>query len=153
MKHKYKVYLDTSVISALYDARNPERKILTEQFFREIELFEIFVSEITMSEIENTPDTVLRTKMMKVSEGFFRLTMNSEIEQITTEYVRLGIVPEKYKIDARHIALASYYDMDFVVSWNFKHIVKRKTKDTVRMVNTHNNLKQIEIVTPAELLQ
>ena len=33
MKHKLKVYLDTSVISALFDDRNPERKSLTESFF------------------------------------------------------------------------------------------------------------------------
>jgi hypothetical protein len=37
-------------------------------------------------------------------------------------------------------------------SWNFKHIVRRKTKDIVRMVNTLNNLRQIKTITPAELL-
>jgi len=42
--------------------------------------------------------------------------------------------------------------MDCLLSWNFKHIVRRKTRDIVRMVNSLNNLKSIEIMTPAELL-
>jgi len=39
MQNKIKIYLDTSVISALFDERNPERKILTENFFEIIEIF------------------------------------------------------------------------------------------------------------------
>jgi len=42
--------------------------------------------------------------------------------------------------------------MDYLLSWNFRHIVRRKTKDVVRMVNTLNGVSQIEIMTPAELL-
>lgn len=43
-------------------------------------------------------------------------------------------------------------EMDFLLSWNFKHIVRRRAKDTVKMVNSLNGLRQIEIMTPAELL-
>ena len=43
-------------------------------------------------------------------------------------------------------------EMDALLSWNFKHIVRRKTRDIVKMVNTFNRLGQIEIMTPAELL-
>jgi hypothetical protein len=42
--------------------------------------------------------------------------------------------------------------MDFLLSWNFKHLVRLKTKDTVRMVNTQKGYKNLEIITPAELL-
>lgn len=37
-----KIYLDTSVISVLFDERNPERKSLTEEFFLEIENYEVY---------------------------------------------------------------------------------------------------------------
>ncbi len=63
MKRKARVYLDTSVISVLFDEKNPERKLLTETFFREIGNFKTFISEITFAEIERTPDTALRSKM------------------------------------------------------------------------------------------
>ena len=57
-----------------------------------------------------------------------------------------------YVEDAYHIAIAVITDMDYFLSWNFKHIVRKKTRDIVRMVSTLNNLRQIEIMTPAELL-
>ncbi|MEA1908908.1 MAG: hypothetical protein U9N43_07770 [Euryarchaeota archaeon] len=43
-------------------------------------------------------------------------------------------------------------EMDCILSWNFRHIVRRKTRVIVKMVNTIDKFRQIEIVTPAELL-
>jgi len=59
------VYLDTSVILSLFDEMNPERKLLAESFFKKIENFEIFISEITFAEIERIPDIELRDKMKR----------------------------------------------------------------------------------------
>ena len=47
-----KIYLDTSVISALFDERNPERKLLAEEFFSTIEIYTTYISELTIAEIE-----------------------------------------------------------------------------------------------------
>lgn len=152
MKREVKVYLDTSVISALFDERNPERKSLTESFFREIENFEAYISEITVAEIERTQDLELRNKMREAISPFSILPLNDDIEWLAKEYVRYGAVPESYPEDGYHIAIAVLNEMDYLLSWNFKHIVRRKTRDIVRMVNTLNNLRQIEIMTPAELL-
>ena len=60
-----KVYLDTSVILSLFDEMNPERKLLAKSFFKKIENFKIFISEITFAEIERTPDIELRDKMKR----------------------------------------------------------------------------------------
>lgn len=152
MKGKMKIYLDTSVISALFDEKNPERKSLTEAFFKGIENFETFVSEITGAEIERTPYMELRNKMKEVVARFSVLSLTDDVEWLAKEYVRYGAVPEDYPEDAYHIAITVINEMDYLLSWNFKHIVRRKTRDIVRMVNTLNNLRQIEIMTPAELL-
>jgi predicted nucleic acid-binding protein len=152
MKRKTKVYLDTSVISALFDERNPERKSLTEAFFNEIRLFDVFISEITSVEIDRTPDLDLQNKMRTKISEFLILSLTDEVEWLAKEYTRYGAIPENYLEDAYHIAIAVIHDIDYLLSWNFKHIVRIKTKDIVRMVNTLNNLRQIEIMTPAELL-
>jgi len=47
-----KIYLDTSVISALFDDRNLERKVLSEEFFSEIRIYNTYISELTIAEIE-----------------------------------------------------------------------------------------------------
>jgi hypothetical protein len=42
--------------------------------------------------------------------------------------------------------------MDYIVSWNFKHMVKPKTKRTVRAFSIKEGYKEIEIVTPEEVV-
>jgi len=140
------------VISALFDDRNPERKSPTEAFFKEMKNFEILISEITVAEIERIPDGELRGKMKEAVAGFSVLSLTDDVEGIASEYIRHGAVPAGYGEDAYHIAIAVVNEMGCLLSWNFRRIVRRKTREIVRMVNTLNNLTQIEIMTPAELL-
>lgn len=149
---KLKVYLDTSVISALFDKQNPERKSLTEAFFAMINEFEPYISEIAVAEIRRTLDFELRTKMAERISLFSVLPATDDVEELAKEYIRHGAVPEGYPEDAYHIAIATINEMDCLLSWNFKHIVRRKTRDVVRMVNSLSNLKALEIMTAAELL-
>lgn len=100
MIRKMRVYLDTSVISALFDERNPERKSLTEAFFAEIGNFETFISEITVAEIERTPDMGLRSKMKDVVSQFSVITLTDDVDWIASEYILHGAVPEGYSEDA-----------------------------------------------------
>ena len=153
MKGKLKVYLDTSVISALFDDRNPERKFLTELFFKESNNFEIYVSNITIVEIEKTPDEKIKRKMKEKIKDFSILTISNETEEFGNSLIKKGAINKSYSEDAYHIAIAIINEMDFLLSWNFRHIVRNKTRDIVRMINTLNNLKQISIITPAELIQ
>jgi len=152
MIEKPKIYLETSVISAVFDERNPERKILTQNFFKSKEKFELFISEITIAEIEKTPDKKLKKKMKDFIEEIALIPLLEEVEWLASEYIRYNAVPREYFEDAYHIAVAVINRMDYLLSWHFKHIVRVKTRDIIRMVNTINNLKQIEIITPAELL-
>jgi predicted nucleic acid-binding protein len=151
-RRKMKVFLDSSVISALFDEKNPERKSLTEDFFREKASFEILISEITVAENERTPDIELRSKMKGIVAKFSVFLLTDDVEKIASDYIRHGAVPPSYPEDAYHIAIAVINEADYLSSWNFRHIVRRKTRDIVRMVNTLNNLRHIEIITPAELL-
>ncbi len=147
-----KIYLDTSVISALFDIRNPERKSLTEAFIMEIDNYDVYISDLTVAEIERTPDIVLQAKMLEMIIHFARISLSNDVEWLANEYVKHGAIPESYPEDAYHIAIAVINDIDFLLSWNYKHLVRRKTRDIVRMLNTLNKLRQIEIITPAELL-
>lgn len=152
MNKKIRIYLDTSVISAVFDEKNPERKSLTENFFKSIDEFEPYISEITIAEIEQTPNGELRNRMENSVVQFMVLSLTEDIEWLANEYIRYGAVPKRYAEDAYHIAVAVINEIDFLLSWNFRHIVRRKTKDIVKMVNTLNRLRHIEIMTPAELL-
>jgi predicted nucleic acid-binding protein len=152
MKEKrLKVYLDTSVISANFDDRNPDRKIKTRLFFANTRSFDVYYSYLTFTEIQQTPDKQLKKLMIEILLPFKKLTSNSRIKDLTDEYIQKGAITENYPEDATHIAIAVLNAMDYLLSWNFKHLVKEKTRKIVNQINSKLNYKRIVIITPAEL--
>ena len=152
MGRKRRVYLDTSVISALFDKRNPDRKRITEQFFRRLEDFEVFISDITTGEISRTHSNKLRTLMWDAVEHFEVLSVTDEIKLLGKAYIAHGAIPSEKPEDAYHIATAVMNEVEYLASWNFLHIVRMKTRAVVDCVNRCNNLGQINILTPGELV-
>ncbi len=149
---RIKIYLDTSVVSALFDDMNPERQGLTRSFFDIIERFDVHISELTLAELDRTPDVDLGRRMRETVKDIAVLEITDEVEELAMEYVSKGAVPETYPEDAMHIAVASLNGMDFLLSWNFRHIVRRRTRDVVDMVNTLRGMRHVTIAPPPELL-
>jgi hypothetical protein len=61
-------------------------------------------------------------------------------------------VPVKYENDVIHVAFAAGNDLDVVVSWNLKHIVKLKTRMEINGINKICGYKEIELCTPEEVI-
>ena len=57
-----------------------------------------------------------------------------------------------YSEDALHIAIATLNKMDYLLSWNFRHIVKIKTRRIINKVNLSLGYSELSIITPAELI-
>ena len=147
-----KIYLDTSVISALYDDRNPERQELTTVFFEKIDEFDVFISEIVLAEIEGIKTEDLKKKMRKRVINYKILKINETTRKLASEYIKNNAIPEGYSEDALHIAISTLNNIDYLLSWNFRHIVKEKTRKIINMVNLSQNYPKLKIITPAELL-
>ena len=81
------------------------------------------------------------------------LTANQEAMELSERYVNEGIIPERYKSDALHIAIAVSNDIDAIVSWNFNHIVKLKTRIMVNGINKLLGYHEIEICSPEEVIE
>ncbi|MBU2446670.1 MAG: PIN domain nuclease [Bacteroidetes bacterium] len=150
MPRKIKLYLDTSVPNAYFDEKNPHRKEITEQFWLKLKEHEVFISDLVIKEMEATGDEELREKLIKLVKGFENLsTKSEEIKGVAEEYVLRGIIPVKHIEDAIHIAVTTINSLDVLVSWNFEHIVKLKTKREVNAVNVLLGYNPIEIIDPA----
>ncbi len=80
------------------------------------------------------------------------LDITEEVLRLSKTYVSEGIIPEKYYDDAIHIAVATVADISIVVSWNFKHIVKLKTRHMVNAINLSEGYRRIEICSPQEVI-
>jgi len=146
------LYFDTSVLSAYYDQRAKERQEATIKFWKEVlPNYQCYISEITVEELKDTKDEVLRRELKKLIKGFKVLKTNGEIRALARAYIEKGIFLEKYIDDAHHVAIASYYEISYLVSWNYEHLVKVKTRRLVNLVNILEGFKEIEIVPPLEL--
>jgi hypothetical protein len=92
--------------------------------------------------------------MEEVRKGRYEIELDFTLEcyELASEYIKKGIIPLRYEDDAFHIAVVSVNNVDAIISWNFKHIVKLKTKKEVLGVNTLMGYKEIEIYSPLEVI-
>ena len=148
---KLKIFLDTSVYSAIFDSRDPNRQKLTQDFWNVIGNYEVYHSEIILEEINAVSDEKIKKDMRDLLKDGKNVKISTEVENLTQVYIDEGLIPEKYENDSLLIALTSVYSLDILVSWNFKHLVKRKTRIGVNLINLKNGYKPIEILAPPEL--
>ncbi len=92
-----RVYLDTTVPSAYYDDRAPDRRRLTREFWQSRCLeMDAVISTITLLEIRNTPNENKRQKMEILLQNITVLSFSNEADNLAQEYVRRGIFSDKY---------------------------------------------------------
>jgi predicted nucleic acid-binding protein len=150
-----KVYLDTSIFNLALDDKNPDKRDLTRQFFAAVKSgkYEVFISDIVMLEInEALPEIAAGLKRIITEVNPKELIAEREVYELARKYVEMGIIPARYEDDALHIAVASVNNLDLIISWNFEHIVKYKTKTEVIGVNAIAGYKSIEIYSPQEVV-
>jgi predicted nucleic acid-binding protein len=144
------IYLDTSVFGGYYD---DEFKVYTRQFFEKVfnENIIIMVSETVENELKNAPDKVKAFYNSIPKEILKKVDTTEEIKALANKYVKANIITEKYFSDCLHIATATINNADVLVSWNFKHMVNIERKIGYNVVNSLENYKTIQIVTPMEV--
>jgi predicted nucleic acid-binding protein len=142
--------LDTTIISALFDKRTQERMSQTQQFWEHIDEYNVFISELVIDEIKGVSQLLQGEMLQKVS-NFTSLPVTDEGQYLVKEYIENNIFPEKYSADALHVALASTNQIGILLSWNFAHLVKVKTRRMVALINAIHNYNPIEIIAPPEL--
>ena len=77
---------------------------------------------------------------------------NQEAQNLADMYIREKLIHEKHTDDALHIAIATANRCNFIVSWNFKHIVRAKVIMGVHHINHREGYGLIEIVSPNQFL-
>ena len=152
MGKRSRVYLDTSVPNAYLEERDLSRMEKTRSFWGRIGQYQIFISDLVIQEIEDIGDPVKRRRLLALVSGFQTMrSKNGEIASLAVEYVGRGIIPMKHVEDAVHIAVATFYEIDVLTSWNFEHIVKLKAKREINVINVLLGYNQLEIVEPSML--
>lgn len=148
---KLRIYLDTSIFSAYYDDRAPDRRTQTEEFWARIATFEASTSELTREELEKTPDPDRRRKLLKLLDSLIVHPISDEVKKLAQQYVQARVFTPVVLNDAAHVAAAVLTRQDILLSWNFKHMVNRVRRAKVNQVNISLGLPTIEILAPPEI--
>ena len=149
---KETVYLDASVPSAYYDERVAWRHEYTREWRKEeLPKYDVFISEVVIAEIMETEESRRKDELLEFVKEFSELKLSSEIEEIAKGYVNQGVIPQSQLPDALHVAIASFYKIDFLVTWNCKHLAEAHRRRRVRLFNTSAGLFVPDILTPLEL--
>jgi len=147
---KLTLYLDTSVIGGYYD---DEFMLDTQLLFREIQAgkYDIAISDLTLKELIKAPENV-RTLLRDLAINFKEIIATDECVELAMEYLAENVVGQTSLDDCMHIANATIYKVDILVSWNFKHIVNVHRIRGYNAVNMKNGYSTIDICSPKNLI-
>ena len=150
---KQKIYLETTLFNYYFD-EDRENHPDAVKLFEDVSAgkYTAFTSLYVVDELEKTQGEK-RDKMIALIERYSitALALSAEAERLADIYVEQGIIPLKYRTDGVHIAVAAVNDLDMIISMNFQHIIKRKTKIGTANINALNGYRSVEICTPMEV--
>jgi len=150
---KAEVYVETSVWGAAANVEPAYFRLAAERLFAMVADYEFFVSPVVFEEIEKAPPNVRDVITSLLAKAIPKiLDPTAEVEYLAEEYVRREVIPARFRNDAIHVAYATYYAKDFLVSYNFKHIVGIRRRNFIRAANVVLGYATPEIVSPEELV-
>ena len=150
-----KLYLETTVPNFLFTEQSPEKRRVTEFFFEWLKLSEhnLFCSEIVFEELKEAPEGKRGKLLRAMSDlGPSILPVTPQAADLCRFYLDHGILPPRYYNDAIQIALSSCHDMDYLVTWNMRHMANVFRQEKINRANLEFGLSAIKIVTPEHLI-
>lgn len=154
MSVKNSVYLDTTIISYFFDKKRTNIILftnLTRSWWKtERNRYDLYLSSETLAELQQGHYSH-QEEALRLAETIEILPKTDDIKKIAEVYLKHFLMPQTLEGDAVHLAYASLYKMDFLLTWNCKHLANANKTRHIRQVNGLLGLYTPEIITPLEL--
>ncbi len=150
---KKSIYLDSTIPSYLFDEREDIKlhTEITRKWWNEERChFSLFIANESIIELENG-EYPNKQQVMDCIVSIEILPPAARISEIIQAYIGNYLMPRSSSGDALHLAYASYYKLDFLLTWNCNHLANANKKQHIRIINTRMGLLTPEIITPLEL--
>jgi len=155
---KPKLYLETTVVS--YFIARPSRDIITaahqqvtqEWWDERRQDFDLFVSQLVIQEA-GAGDVQAIQRRLQALEDIPLLHVNDDALALARTLVADSAVPAKAVGDALHIALAAVHGIDYLLTWNMKHLANAVMRNAIAVVCRAHGYEPPVICTPEELLE
>jgi predicted nucleic acid-binding protein len=148
---KPRLYFDTSVFGGIYDEEFEE---ITTLLFEKVKLGQIICvySDLSVTELKNAPENVRIYFEALPKENMEFVQVTEEVFTLSEMYIEEKVVGKTSADDCRHIATATLNKVDYLISWNFKHIVNVFRIRGYNAVNLRNGYIQLDIRSPKEIV-
>ena len=144
-------YFDTSIFGGYFDE---EFSAETRALFNQVTEGKIIClfSDLIAKELNSAPSRVRELFDNLPTQSKESLLVNQEIAILAEEYINQKVVGKTSRDDCIHIATATIYHANALVSWNFKHIVNSNRIIGYNQVNSLHGLPEITIKSPREII-
>lgn len=155
---KQRVYIETSVISYLTGRPSRDMVIaahqeLTRQWWdTRASSFDLLISELVREEAAQG-DVGASRKRMAVIEGVPVLGISNEAVLLAEQLTLSGPIPREYAADALHIAIAAANGVEYLLTWNCKHLANATHRNKIETVVEEAGYSCPVICTPEELME
>lgn len=152
------VYLETTVIGHIAgrlhaDAVIIGRQTTTRRWWSTAKgRYMLFASNLVVSECAEG-DAVTAMERLEVLEKIALLDIDEETEKLAIALLANHAVPGTEPRDATHIAVAAVNGVNYLATWNFKHIMNPSTQHLIESICRHVGYEPPTICTPEQLLE
>lgn len=155
---KQKVYIETSIVSYLTARTSNDLRAMANQnttiewWESRMTQFDIYISEFVVAEAsQGNPEAAERR--MAVLADISELQVTETVRELGKILISEGPIPARAEIDAFHIAVAAVNGMDYLLTWNCKHIANAVIRPKVEVVCRDHEFEPPTICTPQELME
>lgn len=155
---KSRVYLEPTVISHLVARPSGEKTLAnwqraSRQLWEDYaDRFEFVISPVVRDEIDRG-DAILARQRLEAISSLTVLEISQEAIILVEKLLNTGAVPLNSVPDAQHIAIATVHGIEYLVSWNHKHIVNKHKHEHINKVCQEAGFKPTILCTPIELME
>jgi len=148
-----RAYFETTIFNRFFE-EGREHNLETKQLFEMISSggLTAFTSVAVLQEIDRAPEPK-REQMMSLLTRYdiAVLEVDQNAYDLADLYVEMGVIPARFRMDGVHIAMSAVNDLDCIVSLNFHHINKLKTKMAAEIIHRMKGYGNPTICTPMEV--
>ncbi|MEO8183945.1 MAG: type II toxin-antitoxin system VapC family toxin [Deltaproteobacteria bacterium] len=152
-----KLYLETSVVSYLTAEGSRDLILVAHQevtraWWASREGFDVYASQFVLDEA-CAGDTEAAARRLKALEGVPLLDVTAEVIALAERLLADHGLPSKARLDALHVATAAVHGMDYLLSWNCKHIANAMLRSKIESICRAAGFEPPVICTPLELVE
>jgi hypothetical protein len=154
---KKTVYIETSIISYLTARASSDllaaawQKVTIDWWDTQRGHFDLFVSDLVIEEAGRGND-LAAARRLKALAGIPLLAITDEVLAFSEALIRAGAISKKAIGDSLHVALSAVHGIDYLPTWNYRHIDNAEAKPIIRRACIENRYEYPEICTPQELM-